>query len=171
MLTAKPFSCRSCRGRPRRGGGCVSDRGRACSSPLTLARTPIGRQADSAAGRVFVFRAKRREADLFIPNSARRLQRLEQAVLKRDLQRLRKGRARDRHLHRFTPPVREHQQTAMRGNDDFNSISMPGTPMEFRQMSATSGAKRLQGRLLSPDSSPPVRCPRQRCALLTKLSH
>ena len=27
----------------------MSDRGRACSSPLTLARTPIGRQADSAA--------------------------------------------------------------------------------------------------------------------------
>ena len=48
------------------------------------------------------------------------------------------------------------------------STSMPGTPMEFRQMSATSRAKRLQGRLLSPDSSPPVRCPRQRCALLPK---
>ena len=37
-----------------------------------------------------------------------------------------------------------------------------------RQMSVTSGAKRLRGRLLSPASSPPVRCPRQRCALLPK---
>ena len=35
-------------------------------------------------------------------------------------------------------------------------------------MSATSGAKRLRGRLLTPASSPPVRSPRQRCALLPK---
>ena len=42
----------------------MSDRGRACSSPLTLAQTPIGHQADSGARRVFVVRAKRREARL-----------------------------------------------------------------------------------------------------------
>ena len=44
-------------------------------------------------------------------------------------------------------------------------------PQLPRQMSVTLGAKRLRGRLLSPDSSPPVRCPRQRCALLPKQKH
>ena len=53
------LSCPAALRKPRRGGGCGSGRGRARSSPLTLARTPIGRQADSAAGRVFVVRAKR----------------------------------------------------------------------------------------------------------------
>ena len=33
------------------------------------------------------------------------------------------------------------------------------------------GGEASLGRLLSPDSSPPVRCPRQRCALLPKQKH
>ena len=53
------LSCPAALRKPRRGGGCGSGRGRACSSPLTLAQPPIGRQADSAAGWVFVVRAKR----------------------------------------------------------------------------------------------------------------
>ena len=46
--------------------------------------------------------------------------------------------------------------------------SLPRTPSS--DVGDVGGEASL-GRLLSPDSSPPVRCPRQRCALLPKQKH
>ena len=66
--------------------------------------------------------------------------------------------------------------------DDFGVVSGevspdPSTPTPYSLNHTPSsdvgdvGGEAALGRLLSPDSSPPVRCPRQRCALLPKQKH